>query len=136
MVALAASLSAVEIHLTDMQAIKTTISDLDTGILWLDVAQTEVLQELHRRVNRELKERFGHTPANYDGDTYHFHMTIAIGTQPYSVYQKVVNSYESTRIDLRFLAKKLAMFVYDENFQLDRGYMTYKILPLGSQVLP
>ena len=40
---------------------------MEFGILWLAVQETEVLRQLHNRLNQELAQRFGNTQANYDG---------------------------------------------------------------------
>ncbi len=128
---LAASIQPFEIQLTELQAIPITWDGFETGILWLDVEQTKHLRDLHFRVNQELIDLLGPTPADHDGDEYHFHMTIAIGQQPLSVYQKIVAEYPHNPVNIRFTTRELAMFVYDDNFRLDYGYMTYKKLPIG-----
>jgi 2'-5' RNA ligase len=121
-----------EIQLTELQVIPVTINNFKTAILWVDVEQSTELRALHKRLNQELEDRFGHTPADHDGDEYHFHMTIAIGRKPYAAYQEMLESYESRLIDLSFRSQELAMFVYTDNFDLNQGYMTYKKLPLGA----
>jgi 2'-5' RNA ligase len=131
MITLAASIKPFEIHLTELQAIPANWDGFETGILWLDVEQTEHLHNSHRQVNRELTAILGATPADHDGDEYHFHMTIAIGRQPFEIYQEIVAAYPHNPVDLRFTTREIAMFVYDDDFQLDRGYLTYRKLPLG-----
>ena len=128
---LAASIPPFEIHITGIQAIPANIDSVETGILWFDIENTPNLRGLHNRLNRELESRFGPTPAEHDGEAYHFHMTIAMGGKPFEVYQSIANSFQSNPIDLRFKTVELAMFVYDEGARIDRRYMTYKILPLG-----
>ena len=127
----AASISPFEIHLTTMQAIPTRIDDLETGILWFDVEESSYLRGLHHRLNEELENRFGPSPAKFDGDAYHFHMTIAIGTKPFEVYQSIVDSFEPDPADLHFKTTDLALFINSENARLDGGHMADKILPLG-----
>jgi 2'-5' RNA ligase len=127
----AASISPFEVHLTKMQAIPTRIDDIETGILWFSVEETSYLRGLHRRLNEELESQFGPTPAEHDGDGYHFHMTIAIGNKPFDVYQRIVDSFLPDPEDLTFITTELALFIYNENARLGGGYMTYKILPLG-----
>jgi 2'-5' RNA ligase len=84
---LAASVQPFEIHLTKLQAIPFSFGDQETGILWLDVEQSDTLRGLHHRVNHELEARFGPTPATHDGDEYHFHMKVAIGSKPFQIFQ-------------------------------------------------
>ena len=82
-------------------------------------------------MNNELNQRFGDTRADYDGKDYHFHMTVMIGGQPLEIYRKFYREIPDPRLNLRFTARELAMFVYDEPVGPDGEYLGYKILPLG-----
>ena len=131
MAELAGSLTPFEVTLTQLEVVEVTLAGLATGILWLNVQETTALRDLHQRVNRELTARFGNVPAAFDGDAYHFHMSVAIGGQPIDIYRQIHAAFASRLIDLRFTAQELVMFVYDEQASMNAGYMTYKILPLG-----
>jgi len=119
-----------EVDLTKIELIRTTIDEMKSGIIWLDVHETEILRGLHNRINRELTECFGSVPAEFDGADYHFHMSVAIGGQPLDVYQRIYNEFMSSLKDLHYTVCEMAMFVYDEWEETNAGYMTYKILPL------
>ena len=69
---LAGSLTLFEVRLTKLDLIRTTIDNLDTGILWLDVQETEFLRQLHNRLNHDLALRIGDAPAAFDGAAYPF----------------------------------------------------------------
>jgi 2'-5' RNA ligase len=56
---LAGDLSPFEVTLTEIQLVSTTFEGIETGILWLDVQETEILRDLHNRLNRELGQLFG-----------------------------------------------------------------------------
>jgi hypothetical protein len=60
-------------------------------------------------------------------------MTVAIGNQPVEVYRKIEAEFCGRLLNLQFTVHEIAMFVYDEMFSLDRGYMTYMVLPVGKQ---
>ena len=94
--------------------------------------ETKFLRGLHNRLNEELTIRFGNVPAEYDGTAYHFHMSVAIGGQPIETYRIILDEFKDRLVDLRYAVQDLVMFVYDERSDLNAGYMTYKILPLGS----
>jgi 2'-5' RNA ligase len=100
------------------------------GLLWIDVQETEDLHQLHDRINEELSQRFGNTQADFDGATYHFHMTVMMGGQPIDVHQKLYNELADTKVNLRYIVRELAMFVYDEPMRPRAEYLTYKILPI------
>jgi len=123
----------LEMHLPQLQLVNTTIDNSKTGILWLDVQETECLRQLHLRLNRELAARFENTQAPFDGADYHFHMTIAIGGQPWDIYQRMYEDIATAPVNLRYLARELALFVYDDGASLSAGYVAYKILPLSGE---
>ena len=98
---LAGSTPPFEVHLTQLQLIRTEIEHVETGILWLDVQETASLRELHLKLNRELAARFENTQAAFDGAEYHFHMSIAIGGQPWEVYQRAFEDHAATPANWR-----------------------------------
>jgi 2'-5' RNA ligase len=102
------------------------------GILGLDVRETDVLRELHNRINAELDDLFEDTSAPHDGDSYHFHLTIELGSvEAEDVYGRYYEELDDKRVNLKFTAREIALFYYAG----DPGagsFMTYKVLGLGS----
>ncbi len=131
MAELAASITPFDIRPTELQANPAQLNGVESAILWLDVAESTPLRGLHNRVNAELTARFGASPAQHDGANYHFHMTIAIGSQPFEAYRNFLSEYGQPTL-FTFQPDRLAMFIYDDDFQLNRGYMTDRVLPLGA----
>ena len=129
---LAASLPPINLHLTELQLEPKVYEGIAYGLLWIDIRETEALRQLHNRLNRELHERFGNVQADYDGDAYHFHMTVMMGGQPLEVYQRWLREQATPTINLPITASELAMFVYDEPLGPQGDYLCYKILPLTS----
>lgn len=127
---LAKSIQPFEVHLTGLELIDTTIDKLATGILWLNVEETSTLRDLHNRLNQELTSRFGDVRAPFDGPSYHFHMSVAIGGQPIETYRRILEESSNQITDMRFTVRELAMFVYDDPDADDPGFMTYKVLAL------
>ena len=132
MTELARSIELFPTLLTHLELIEMTMDGLHTGILWLNVQETEFLRQLHERVNRDLTARFGNVPAKFDGSDYHFHMTVAIGGQPIGTYQKILDEFKDRLVNLPCTIQEMVMFVYDERTAVNAGYMTYRILPLGA----
>jgi len=130
---LAGSIEPFQTRLTQLELIDATIDGLESGILWLNVEETEFLRGLHNRVNEELTVRFGNVPAEFDGERYHFHMSVAIGGQPIETYHKIFDEFKDRLGDLHYMVHDLVMFIYDERSDVNAGYMTYKILPLGKE---
>jgi 2'-5' RNA ligase len=122
----AASIEPVDITLTELQ-----VMGAEEGILWAAVEGTAVLHGLHERLNRELSEWFGDTSAPFDGPEYLFHLTVIMGGRPAEVYRTFLHELGDPRLDLRFTARELAIFVYDEAMGPEGNYMSYKVLPLG-----
>ena len=131
MTELAQSIEPFRTRLTHLELIDATIDGLESGILWLNVEDSEFLREIHNRLNEELTARFGNVPAEYDGADYHFHMTVAIGGQPIETYHKIFDKFKDKLGNLQYMVRDLVMFVYDERSDVNAGYMTYKILSLG-----
>jgi len=125
------TIHSFEVRCTELQLVPTTIEGMETGILWLNVEESDSLRQLHDRLNRELAQRFGNTQAPFDGPGYHFHMTVMMGGQPLDVYRKIYDEISERAVNLSFIADTLAMFVYDEPLSLNGECMTYKILPIG-----
>jgi len=121
-----------EVVLSELRVIPIVQGDEDYGILWLDVEDTSHLRTLHERLNVELEKRFGGTAAPYDGPNYSFHLTITLGGRSSAVYRAYLDALPRPRVERRFAARELAMFVYDEPLGPAGEYLCYKILPLGS----
>ena len=134
MAELAGSLDPFDVQLTELQFIDTTLEDQRMGILWLEVRETEILRQLHQRVHQELSARFGNVQAAFDGAKYQFHMTVAIGSQSGETYQKIIDEFSGRLVNIKYTVRELAMFVYDETYSMNAGYMTYMILPVGKTV--
>jgi len=123
---LAASLPPIEIHINGLQAVPAVIDGQESGILWFDLEQTDTLKALHARLNGELEARFGPTPAQHDGPSYHFHMTVALGGQPFDVFQAAAQAFSHHPIPKNFKATELAMFVKYQPKGFPFRYFTYK----------
>jgi len=100
------------------------------GILALNVKETSVLRELHDRIHRELGALFEDVSAPHDGESYHFHLTVELGkVEGEDVYKRYYDEISDKRVNLKFTAREIALFYYDD---LKVGsYMTYKVLGLG-----
>ncbi len=131
MTELVQSLEPFQTRLTHLELIETTMDGFHTGILWLNVQETDFLRQLHERVNRELTERFGNARAEFDGADYHFHLTVAIGGQPIETYRKIYDEFKDRLVNLSCTIREMVMFVYDERTAVNAGYMTYMIIPLS-----
>jgi len=129
---LAGSIEPFEVTLTELQIVPISFGGTDYGLLWIDVQETEELRGLHNRLNEEMNQRFGNSPADFDGDAYHFHMTVMMGGQPSEIYRKFLRGIDNPKVNLRFTVKELGMFVYDEPMGPNSDYLSYKILPISS----
>lgn len=103
----------------------------DASVLWLEVEETPLLRSLHTRVTQEVAERFPRTQAPFDGPDYHFHLTIALGGAPASMYQAMIAELASRNVAFQAIARHLVLFYYDDDQISPGSFLTYKILPLG-----
>ncbi len=101
------------------------------GILGLNVVETARLRALHNRINAELVERFENSAAPHDGDGYHFHLTIEAGKGGAAdALKRYYEHMGDHALDLRFTARKMALFFYDGEPQAG-SFMTYRIADLA-----
>lgn len=124
----AGSISPFEVTLTSID-LKLFDDDKDgTGVLWMDVKESNELRKLH---NRMYKDIAGYSWEIDDDGMYQFHSTIALGEQSASVYKKIFNSIKNKKIDYTCRVKELALFCPSDEQNIMGTYITYKILPLG-----
>lgn len=108
------------------------VSDV-MGSISFRVEETPALRRLHDQINAELNERFEHTEALFDGETYRFHLTIALGGDaPREVYRTFYDQIENKVLNHRFTAQEMVMFYYDDDRYSPGTFITYKIRPLGT----
>ena len=120
------------VRFTEVRLIPTTLDGHEVGILWLDVEESVELRELHNRLNEELRDRFGSVEAPFDGAAYHFHLTVAMGGASLGTYRRLYSELADPTLNLRFTARELAMFVYDEPMGPQADFLDYCHLRLGA----
>jgi 2'-5' RNA ligase len=109
--------------------------DAEEGVVAAHVAENTRLRQLHSQLNAELEQAFGETRADYDGDAYRFHLTVAIGASRADLFSQLQAEVAAWKLDEITVASRLAMFIYEESPRTDslygvREFGTYKILPL------
>ena len=110
----------------------------EQGVVVVRVAATPHLRQLHSQLNVELEQEFGETQADFDGDAYEFHLTVAIGAFQADLLPQLQNDIAAWKLDEVTVSSRLAMFIYEESTRPDplygvREYGTYKVLPLGQK---
>lgn len=110
--------------------------DEEYGVVVVRVPASPRLRQLHSQLNSELEQEFGGTQADFDGDSYEFHLTVAIGPFHADALPQLENEIATWQLDEVTVSSRLAMFVYEESTRPDpiygvREYGTYKVLPLG-----
>jgi len=110
----------------------------EQGVVVVRVATSPRLRQLHFQLNVELEQEFGGTHADFDGDAYEFHLTVAIGALRADLLPQLQNDITTWNLDEVTVSSRLAMFIYEESARPDplygvREYGTYKILPLGQK---
>lgn len=129
---LAQGIEPFEVELTRLELRSITHQERDYGLLWIAVQENPTLRALHNKLNQELSQRFGDAPADFDGGEYLFHMTVMMGGQPTGVYRTAFAEIAHKEVNLRYTARHVAMFVYDEPMGPHGEYLTYKIVPIGA----
>jgi len=112
--------------------------DEEYGVVVARIAPSLRLRQLHSQLNNELEQEFGETHADFDGDDYEFHLTVAIGAFQADSLPQLENDIATWHLDEVAVSSRLAMFVYEESIRPNpllgvREYGTYKVLPLGQK---
>jgi 2'-5' RNA ligase len=87
------------------------ISSFEDGIIFLDVEPSASLDQLRRRIVRELSERFQIEPRPLEGDQFHFHATLAYGL-PRKAFEEELALLSRMTPSFRFQAQTLAMLCH------------------------
>jgi 2'-5' RNA ligase len=129
---LAGSIQTFDVTLGELQILPIPFDNYtEYGILWISVVETEILRDLHNRINTDLRQRFGETSARFDGDAYHFHMTVMMGGQLMEIYRNFRDEIPLEKVNLRYTVRELALILYDEPMGPNGDYLCYRILPIG-----
>ncbi len=129
--AFARSIQPFEVILTELQVLPAVVDDKETGLLWIEIQESETLRRLHNRLNDELSHLFDNTQAPFDGPDYHFHMTVIMGDQPFATYRQFYDGMPDPGVKRKFTATNLGLFVSDVPPGSESQYICYKIIPLG-----
>lgn len=124
----AVTLKPITVEFQDIVLWESNIFGFDSGVLALKAVKTKELADLHCRLNDELEERFGFSPATFDGDEYTFHMTIAIGGKPYKNYQTAYALLDKKEYDISVVFNQLGLLYYHEDNVMPGTYFCYKKL--------
>ena len=87
------------------------IGSFDEGIIFIDVERTAALDQLRRRILRDLAERFQIEPKPFEDDRFHFHVTVAYGL-PQSAFEKELAHLAPLNPTFRFEAQTIAMLCH------------------------
>ena len=129
---LAPTIEPFALELARLELRSITHQGRDYGLLLIAVQENPTLRALHNQLNQELSQRFGDARADFDGEEYFFHMTVMMGGQATDVYRAAFAEIADKEVNLRYTARHLALFVYDEPMGPHGEYLTYKISPIGA----
>lgn len=107
----------------------------EQGVISARIAASHRLRQLHDQLNAELEQSFGGTQADFDGNAYEFHLTVAIGSSRADLLHQLQSDIAAWKLDEVTESSRLAMFIYEESTHPDslygvREYGTYKVLQL------
>jgi 2'-5' RNA ligase len=131
-------LSRFESYLTEFaQKTPPFQIELDGFFVWptvfgIAVQESPALRTLHNLLNKELPEIFPDARADFDGDAYRFHMTIATGKALTAACPEIQKAYANLPLRRSFQARELAIFVYDVGADGSFDFMMFKVLQLGA----
>ena len=117
------TIKPVKVQFTELDLYKANIMGNNSGVLSIKAEKTCQLDEIQKRLFKELNEKFGECKAEHDDD-YVFHMTISYGLAPSEQYDKVFNELKTDNFNFEFVFNQLGLFYYED---LKPGsYLCYK----------
>lgn len=122
----ASTLNPITVKLTEVALWPSKVFGYDSGVMVIKAEKTKELFDLHKRLNKELEERYGSCPAEFDGDDYTFHMTVAIGGKPFENYQRTYDLLVKKEYHEEVKFDQLGLFYYDNDRITQGTYFCYK----------
>lgn len=118
---LASSLEPLSVTLTDL---KLWANPGEACVLYLDVAEQEMLMPLHHRVTKDLN-----LPRNdYDGAMFHYHATVMWEPLTAKQLETVQSQFVGRAFDRQVRLDHLCLYL-----KATRSFHTHRILPLGGE---
>lgn len=127
----AATLKPITVRLTTLESWSTRIFGERTGAIVFKAEKSKELMDLHTRLNKELENRFGASPARFDGDEYSFHMTISMSDKTSEECQAVFNKLSPKELNMDVEFNKIGLIYIDGDEITPDNYFCYKRLLLG-----
>jgi 2'-5' RNA ligase len=87
------------------------IDSFDDGVIFVDVEPTPALDQLRRKIVRELSDRYGVEPRPLEGDQFQFHATLAYGL-PKKAFEEERARLSRLKPVFRFQAQTLSMLAH------------------------
>lgn len=102
------------------------IGSFGQKILYLDVAENPQLDQLHRKVIREMETEFGIKPDPLEGEQVKFHATVCKPQTP-DVFDEAWKMLEREPHEFTFLAQDIGIFYHLGG---DHSWIVYRQMPL------
>ncbi len=80
--------------------------------IFLDVKENPKLKELHSHILKDMKEKFGIEPNEFEGENVKFHSTIALEDVTEEKFKKAKEYLKKYTPNFKFKAKTLGLFYY------------------------
>ncbi|MDD3052562.1 MAG: 2'-5' RNA ligase family protein [Candidatus Cloacimonetes bacterium] len=113
------SISTGEIYLMD-------------NVIGLKIESSSILKNIHFQINSELSDYCLDPTALHDGDSYKFHLTIAMSAYNLNAFQSAYDQIKDEKIKFNFIADRIVMFISEDDSFPDK-YITYKINHLNGK---
>ncbi|MFT4304904.1 MAG: 2'-5' RNA ligase family protein [Candidatus Woesearchaeota archaeon] len=82
----------------------------DSKVIFLDVRENPSLKELHFHILKDMKEKFGIEPSQFEGDKVKFHSSLALEDVTEEKFEKAKKYLKKYNPNFKFKAKKIGIF--------------------------
>ena len=79
----------------DVEVDKMELLESNYNIIWMNIAESDILRKLHNEINQELLDNYKIGLHDYDGENFKFHSTLFIdNVVPITNYRKAIKQLQ------------------------------------------
>ncbi len=124
--------SAMKPFKISVEKVKVNSLSEESILAWLKIKESSELQNIHMKLCRELKTKFGIEPLGFDGKQWKFHSTLTFSNIDRRIKDELICEYNNKDISMEFEAKKIVMFCCMGDGNKTSEYFSLKIFNINN----
>ncbi len=83
----------------------------ENTVVFLNIAKSEQLTNMHLRILMDLKQNFNASQAEFEGPSFHFHITLAYKDITKETFKKIMEHFKDENTQVKLAVKQLGLWV-------------------------